>query len=216
MTFTVSNVTASATGSTFAATNGGGAASSTTGNSNKIVVTADRLYFTQQPTSASVGIAMSPAVTVVCADVNNNTDIDYPSTTIGIIYTGKLTGSPVQAGPTAGVATFSSLTHSATGNGLILTAAASGFTNVVINTFSITSEPDGSYRSTSAGTWSGATWDRLVSGAWQPGYTPANNTTSNVYIRHAITGGSISPANVIVESTGTFTITASTTVGTSL
>jgi len=135
--FTVSSATASGSGSGFAAANAGAAASSITGDANRIEVTASKLLFVQQPSNTATNTSMSPAVTVEATDANNNRDLDYVTSTT-ITSTGTLTGSPVATTPSAGLATFSSLTHTAAGTSLTLTAASGALTNVVSNTFNIT------------------------------------------------------------------------------
>ncbi|MFN8276440.1 MAG: YDG domain-containing protein [Chitinophagales bacterium] len=222
LVYTVTSVTAGSacTSSQFAAANGGGAQSdNVNANVNKIVVTADRLVFGQQPSNASTSAVMSPAVTVRGVDVNGNLDLDFNGS-VSVTSTGTLSGTPVSTSATSGVATFSALTHTASGTNLTLTATTSGlaFSNsVTSNTFTITSFPANSYRSTSDGTWGGASWEQLVSGVWTSSSAPATNTSNNVYIRNYIyTSTAISPANVIVESTGIFEIDHPSTVGTSL
>lgn len=131
---------AAATGSTFAATNAGGATTSASGNDNKIVVSATKLLFVVQPSNTEVNVAMSPNPTVKACDANNNTDVDY-STAVSVISSGTLTGSPVSGSWLNGVATFSSLVHTATGTGLTLTASSGSITSVTSNTFNVTSGP---------------------------------------------------------------------------
>ncbi len=134
---TVTSVTANAAGSTFAAANAGGASSSTTGNINRIVVAATKLVFIQQPTNTQKDVAMTPNPTVKAVDANNNTDLDY-STAVTATSSGTLTGSPVSGSWASNVATFSNLVHTASGTGLILTAASSGITDATSSAFDIT------------------------------------------------------------------------------
>lgn len=119
--FTVNSATAASGGSTFAAANAGAAATSTTSDRNRIEVTADRLAFVQQPTSANINAGMTPAVTVSANDANGNRDLDF-TTGITLTSTGTLTAAPVTVNAANGLATFSGLTHTAAGNGLFLTA----------------------------------------------------------------------------------------------
>jgi hypothetical protein len=138
--FTVTSATASASGSTFAATAAGGAASPTTGDENRIAVTATALAFVQQPISASINSAISPAVTVAAVDALGN--YDYNVSTITVIVSGAtLTGSPVSATTASGLATFSTLTFTTAGTGVTLTAAATGLSNIVSNSFAVTNTP---------------------------------------------------------------------------
>lgn len=185
--FTVSNATTNSTGSSFAVSNAGGAISSITGDRNRIEVIADRLAFVQQPSNTSINVSMSPAVTVSANDINGNRDLDYTGT-VDITSTGTLTGSPVNVAAANGLATFSSLSHSASGTGFVLNAAASGLIGNGSSTFDITTVVNGSYRTTSNGTWPGgtATWERFNGSIWTAS-TPAANTTDMLYIRHTIT-----------------------------
>ncbi|MFD0778198.1 beta strand repeat-containing protein [Flavobacterium myungsuense] len=219
MQFTVSSVTANATGSTFTTANGGGAVSSTTSDINRIEVTADRLAFVATPTTTAISAAMT-AVTVEGRDSLSNRDLDYTGS-IAITSTGTLTGTPVNASAVSGLATYSSLTHTVVGTGYTLTATTTGLASsntITSGTFNITNVPANSYRTTAAGTWTSgggtATWERLISGTWTANAAPAFNSANNIYIRHAIPiTGSTSAASVIVENGGTLTNSSSCTYG---
>ena len=127
--------TADATGSTLLAT----FASAPVSNEILVDVEATKLAFVQQPPSnTSPNVAMTPAVTVEATDANNNRDLDYV-TDINITSSGTLTGSPVAVTPASGIATFSTLTHTALGNNLTLTAASGTLSNAISNNFSISS-----------------------------------------------------------------------------
>lgn len=134
--FSISAATANASGSIFATSNAGGASSSISGDRNRLEVTADRLAFLQQPTTTTTAVGMSPAVTVRGTDINGNTDLDYVGS-ISLTSTGTLTGSPVTQTASAGIATFSGLTHTVAGTGFTLAASASGFTTITSNPFDI-------------------------------------------------------------------------------
>lgn len=138
LVFAVSGVTAASGSSLFLASNGGGATTdaSNTNDRNRIEVTADRLAFGQQPTNTPINTGMAPAVTVRTVDVNGNIDLDY-SGTANITSTGTLTGSPVSATLTAGLATFSGLTHTVAGTNFNLTATSSGLSNAISTSFDI-------------------------------------------------------------------------------
>ncbi|WP_291087368.1 choice-of-anchor D domain-containing protein [Flavobacterium sp. BFFFF1] len=192
--------------------------SSTTTNRNRIVVTADRLVFVQQPTTTTVSAAMTPSVTVAGVDVNGNRDLDYTGT-ISITSTGTLTGSPVGVAAVSGLATFSSLTHTVAGTGLILTAATTGLgfdNDVDSNAFVISAiiYANNDYRSKSSGTWLGAsptsTWQQYNSGTntWSDSTAPAANTSSSIYVQngHTITTGNqfANLVNIKVMSGGSF------------
>ncbi|MCW3086336.1 MAG: Protein of unknown function precursor [Bacteroidetes bacterium] len=112
------------------------AAQSATGK-NVIDVTATQLQFTQQPTTTGDNTSMTPAVTVTATDACGNTDLGFTGT-ITITSTGTLTGSPVTATAAAGVATFSSVTHTAVGTGFTLTASATSLSSATSSLFDIT------------------------------------------------------------------------------
>lgn len=208
--YTVAAATANVTGSSFASANAGGAVSSITSDRNRIKVDADRLAFVQQPSTTSINVAMSPTVTVSANDVNGNRDLDFTGT-VSITSTGTLTGTPVNVSAVNGLASFSSLSHSASGTGFVLNAAASGLTGIGSSTFDITTAATGSYRTTSNGTWpSGtATWERFNGSVWTAS-TPGASTTDMLYIRHTITSAAAFAAaggvgtKLTVESGGTF------------
>ncbi len=227
--FAVSSATASGSGSGFAAANAGGAASSITGDANRIEVTATKLVFTQQPTTTSINAAMNPAVTVVVRDALENVDLDYTSA-VSITSTGTLTGSPVSATPNnLGVATFSTLTHTAEGTGLTLTASASGLTNAISNTFDITNpQPEINVKENTTSYASGATYTfaNQISGTSSSAitFTIENTGTANLNISGTpkvnISGANAAEftinetstaATVAASGTTTFTITFSPT-----
>jgi hypothetical protein len=138
--FTISAATASASGSAFSAAAAGGAASPTTGDQNRIAVTATALAFVQQPVSASLNTVISPAVTVAAVDALGN--YDYDVSTISITASGAtLSGSPVSATASNGLATFSTLTFTTAGAGVTLTAAASGLPGSISSSFTVSSAP---------------------------------------------------------------------------
>ena len=121
--FTVTSATVQGNGSSkFAASNAGGAATAITTDANRIEVTADRFAFTQQPTNTQVDATMSPAVALRANDALGNLDLDFASD-VHLTSTGTLI-APISLTATSGVATFSSITHSVAGNGLVLTATS--------------------------------------------------------------------------------------------
>jgi hypothetical protein len=139
MQFTITSATASISGSSFASFDAGGATSSITGDRNRIVVVADRLRFSQQPSNTAVFGGMTPAVGIEAVDVNSNRDLDFTGS-ISITSTGTLSGSPISNNSVNGLATFSGLTHTVAATGLTLTATTTGLTysnTVVSNQFNI-------------------------------------------------------------------------------
>jgi hypothetical protein len=209
MVFTITSASTPgvSTSSQFAAANAGGAVSeNTAGNINRIEVVADRIAFVQQPSTATINVNMSPSVTVRGCDINNNTDLDYTGS-IEITSTGALTGSPVTQNAASGLATYSSLVHTASALNRQLTATTTGLTvnTATSNLFAITSEPLNSYRTTGSGVWNSNSstpniWERLVSGTWVTSNSPAYGTSNNVYIRsgHTITTANSFGSSVVM------------------
>jgi hypothetical protein len=133
---TITSATAQAGGSLFAAGDAGGASSSTDGDINRIEVTATELNFVQQPTNTNINETMSPAVTVEAIDANNNRDLDFESS-VSITSSGTLSGTPVSITAEEGLATFSTLTHTAAGTGLELSAASGALTGATSGSFDV-------------------------------------------------------------------------------
>jgi hypothetical protein len=101
---------------------------------------ATHLVFSQQPTSAVAGAAISPAVTVSALDANDNVDTAYITNIVMAIGTnaggGTLTGTtPVAA--VHGVATFPTLSIDKSGTGYTLNATSGLIADVVSGTFNI-------------------------------------------------------------------------------
>ena len=135
--FTVSSATAasSATSSQF------GTISATSDNDadneNRLEVTADRLAFVQQPSNASSGATMSPAVTVRGNDNNLIQDLDFSaSITLTCSTPAALTSGGGPVSTSASVASFGSIVHSTNGT-YTMTASATGFTSATSNTYVI-------------------------------------------------------------------------------
>jgi hypothetical protein len=215
--FTVASATANASLSSFAVANAGGATSSILGDTNRIEVTADRIRFTTQPADQAVSTNLA-TFTIKAVDGNGNVDADaVKSITLTTSGTGMTSSSPYTL--TGGILNISDVQFNAAQTGITLTATTTAYADNddVSSPFNIVDVASGSYRSTSAGNWSTATWERFVSG-WASSTAPAsNNTTDMIYIRHAIsTGGSISPGKITIERNGTFTISASSTVSNTL
>jgi len=104
-----------------------------------------QLVFGVQPTSAMAGATISPAVTVKVEDASGNVVINGTGSNASVVMTiGTNPSSGVLGGTTsvnasAGVATFSTLSISAQGNGYTLVATSSGLTQATSNFFNITS-----------------------------------------------------------------------------
>ncbi|MDR6966764.1 hypothetical protein J2X31_000762 [Flavobacterium arsenatis] len=209
---TVSGATAATSGSTFGTIS---ASTSSAGlTDNVIQVTADRLAFVQQPSNTSINVAMSPAVTVSANDVNGNRDLDFTGS-VEITSTGTLTGSPVSASSSSGLATFSTLTHTVAQTGRQLNASTTDFgisDSVNSSIFDIVEVENGTYATLTNGTWPAgtATWERFTSGSWGASTAPAANTTNLLIIRHTITSRDVFAASggvgtkMKVEANGVF------------
>lgn len=112
------------------------ASSSSTTPRNDIAVVASQLFFSQQPTSTPVNSTMVPDVTVSATDICGNVDKDF-SGTVSLTSTGTMTGSPLTATASSGVATFSGIIHTVVETGLTMTASSSGLTSATSSTFNI-------------------------------------------------------------------------------
>ena len=109
------------------------------GNQHTIDVSAAQLSFSVSPVNAIINTAMD-TVKVSATDANGNTDLDYNSN-VSITSTGTLTNSPLSETAVNGVASFPSITHSALGTGLQLTASDGSLNPVVSGSFDIIPAP---------------------------------------------------------------------------
>src|SRR6266566_506068 len=102
---------------------------------------ASQLAFTVQPSSASAGAAITPAVQVTARDAQGNTATGFTGSVTVAVGTnaggGTLSGTATVAAA-SGVATFSSVSISKTGTGYTLTGAASGLSGATSSSFDIT------------------------------------------------------------------------------
>ncbi|MSQ78604.1 MAG: T9SS type A sorting domain-containing protein [Flavobacteriaceae bacterium] len=96
---------------------------------NLIDVAVTALTYVQNATTLQANTAMTPAVTVSAVDANGNRDLDFVAQ-IRITSSGTLTGTPVDINAVAGLATFSSLTHTAGGSSLTLNAERTATTDL--------------------------------------------------------------------------------------
>lgn len=199
ISFSSANVSPLSTGSAFASFSS--VSSETSADRNRIEVTADRLAYGQQPSGTVVNAAMLPAVTVRGVDINNNLDLDFNGS-ISITSTGDLSGEPVNASASSGVASFASLVHTSTGIDLNLTATTTGLAysnSVVSNDFSIVSftYKSGDYRPRVDYTdfsWNGD-WEEYDGSSWNTAsqapqnIAPASRPNRIIIHRPGITGG---------------------------
>ncbi|HEY6108659.1 MAG TPA: hypothetical protein VIV56_07130, partial [Gemmatimonadales bacterium] len=99
-----------------------------------------KLVFTVQPTSATAGVAIAPAVTVTGRDAADNTVTTFAGNVTVAIGTnaggGTLSGTLTQAA-TAGVATFTDLSIDKAGVGYTLAASSGIVTPVLSSAFTI-------------------------------------------------------------------------------
>lgn len=108
------------------------------------VSSATKLAFIAQPSNASVGIAISPAVQVAVEDTNGNivsTAINSISITASTSPSCGTAGGTSAVNASGGIATFSNLTLSAAGAGCTLTASATGLTSATSTTFNVVLQP---------------------------------------------------------------------------
>jgi hypothetical protein len=196
--FTVSNVTAGAGTSTFAAANGGGAFTdnSNANDRNRVEITATKIAFLQQPSTTNVSLTMSPAPTIRALDANNRLDLDYV-TSISVTSTGTMTGAPLSITPVAGIGTLSSVVHTVIGTGYNLSATSGAFSTINSTNFDITNVPyvTGDYRTNPLATvaiffngtsptggiapwqtWNGSAWIDVVHSTGSPN-SPQNLVT---------------------------------------
>lgn len=223
--FTVNSATAISSGSVFAAVNAGGATSDITGDINRLEVTATKLAFTQQPTTTSINGTMAPSPQVSAVDGFGNVDLDYTTGNVVVTSTGTMTGSPISAPYSNGVATFASVEHTMAGTGFTLSATSGTLTSATSTPFDITTIVylNGDYRTTGSGTWisnnaSPAIWESYSGGTWSTSNSPSYNTSNNVYIRngHTITsGGSFgNSVNLKIQNGGEFVVEHNSTAAT--
>ena len=140
ISFTITSATAGAGQSLFAAANAGGASTSTAGDNNRIEVTATALNFIVPPSNTNVGAVMSPNPSVEVIDIYGNRDNDY-SAAIGLSSSGGNMNAVTPVVPTSGVAIFTSITHNASGDSLILIASSGILSNLNSISFDITLVP---------------------------------------------------------------------------
>jgi parallel beta-helix repeat protein len=101
---------------------------------------ATKLAFGTQPSNTGAGSTITPAVTVLILDANNNVTSSTASVTVAIGTNpggGALSGTLPKAA-VAGTATFNDLAIDKPGAGYTLTAASTGLTGATSGTFDIT------------------------------------------------------------------------------
>jgi hypothetical protein len=102
---------------------------------------ATHLTFSQQPTSAASGVAVSPAVTVTALDASDNVATGFANQ-VSLAIANNAGGGTLSGGaavsPIAGVATFSAVSLDKVGTGYTLSASATGVTGATSTGFNIT------------------------------------------------------------------------------
>ena len=139
-TFSTLSINKTGTGYTLSATAGAlTSATSTAFNISPGVAT--HLGFAGQPTNATAGVAIAPAVVVNALDANDNIATAYVSNVVAAIGTnaggGTLTGT-LSVAAVAGVASFSNLSIDKAGTGYTLHATSGGLTDATSSGFNIT------------------------------------------------------------------------------
>jgi len=103
--------------------------------------TATQLAFTVQPSNATAGAAIAPAVQVTALDAAGNPAPSFTGNvtiTLGNNPGGSTLGGTTTVPAVGGVATFSTLTLDKTSNGYWLTATATGLSTATSSSFNIT------------------------------------------------------------------------------
>ncbi|HMO34369.1 MAG TPA: hypothetical protein PKE07_15335, partial [Lacibacter sp.] len=174
---------------------------------NVFSVVSTELRFVQQPTNTTLNIAMTPAPTVQATDANGNRDRDRSALTVSITSSGTLGTSPQTATMTNGITGgFSTIQHTAGGNGLQLTASLAGHTAAISSPFNIIANNVGDFRSNkSNGNWeTPADWDVWDGTNWNVSSIIPNDATKNVTIQtghtYVFTVSSRSLANLTIEA----------------
>jgi hypothetical protein len=95
-----------------------------------------KLAFSQQPSSASTGATITPAITVVVEDSNGNPVTSAFNTVTVSLTTGSGLSGTLTATPQNGVATFGNLSESTAGT-YTLSATSAGLTSATSSSFTI-------------------------------------------------------------------------------
>ena len=186
---------------------------------NAVTVAATQLAFIQNTTSPTgLNTAMAPAVTVSANDANGNRDLDFTGN-LRVTSSGTLSGTPVVTAAVAGLTTFASLTHTATGAGLTLNIERDGTLDWDITSaafdIQLASSPSDYFRSAASGNWnSAATWETSPDGlSWTAATLTPTTAANTITIRngHTVTVTTSATADQIEIATGGVLENASTT-----
>jgi hypothetical protein len=139
-TFSTLSIDSAGTGYTLSATATGLVGGFASATFNIIPGAATQLVFTGQPSNATAGANIAPAITVTARDAKGNTATAFTgSVTLGIgtnAGSGTLSGT-VAANAVAGVASFSTVNINKSGIGYTLTAASGSLAGATSNSFNI-------------------------------------------------------------------------------
>ena len=188
---------------------------------------ATKLAFSQQPSNASTGATIAPAVTVVVQDSNGNTVTTATNPVTLVLGGGTGLAGTLTATPQNGVATFNNLSVSIAGT-YTLSASSTGLTSATSNNFTISAlaliPAKLAFSQQPSSTLTGTTITPAVTVVVEDSNGNPVTTASNAVTIALTTGSGLSgtltatPQNGVAtfsnlsESTaGTYTLTASST-----
>jgi len=140
-TFADLSINTAATGYTLTATSNPTLTQDASASFDIVAAAASKLAFAQQPSDATAGVAISPALTVQVQDqFGNVATTDTSAVTLALASnpgSATLSGTATQ-NAVAGIATFNDLSLDKVGTGYTLSAADGALTGTTSNTFNIT------------------------------------------------------------------------------
>ena len=139
-TFAALSIDSVGTGYTLSATATGLVGGFASATFNVIPGAATQLVFTAQPTNATAGANIAPAIVVTARDAKGNTATGFTGSVtlaFGTNAGGGTLGGTVAVSATAGVASFSTVNINKSGIGYTLTAASGTLTGATSNAFNI-------------------------------------------------------------------------------
>ena len=139
-TFSTLSIDSTGTGYTLSATATGLVGGFASATFNIVPGAATQLVFTGQPTNATAGATIAPAIAVTARDAKGNTATGFTGSVtldFGTNAGGGTLGGTVSANAVAGVASFSTININKSGTGYTLAAAATGLTGATSNGFTI-------------------------------------------------------------------------------
>jgi len=139
-TFAALSIDSVGTGYTLSATATGLVGGFASATFNIVPGAATQLVFTTQPTNATAGANIAPAIVVTARDAKGNTAAGFTGSVtlaFGTNAGGGTLGGTVAVSATAGVASFSTVNINKSGIGYTLTAASGTLTGATSNAFNI-------------------------------------------------------------------------------